>query len=226
MNRKTFIRTLNFICPIKSKTAKRWVAWSKDLAQMERKASETPCITYQTAGDFRKEILSLLSDIIQLYGIDIAEKVISLADLPACPFPWEMMGIARHFAKGGSVEEVAAKENSGEFEDYPRSHRTIRTAIKSDGIYSPQNYLCAVTDTCYSFLPDLPIRKQIEKILIHHRLPHVSFLLSESQDALRTGAPMVLVDCSDTLEDEQTGKWQHVNDLRWFRVPENYTKEN
>ncbi len=220
MKAKTFIRALNFICPINNKTAKRWVAWSKNLEWIDRSGEAIPLEPYKTAGIFRKEILSLLSDIIRQYGTDIAAKVIS-----ACPFPSDIHSLAYRFAKSGSVQDTDTKKSDGSHAQHRAHTRTIRSNIKSDSVYSPQNYLCAVTGHCYSFLLEPSIRKQVEQILIHHRLPHVSFALSEAQDALRTGAPMVLVDCSDYLEDEVTGELRAVKDLRWFRVPDDFTDE-
>lgn len=220
MKAKAFIHALNFICPINSKTAKRWADWSKEMERADRSGETIPLEPYKTAGVFRKEILSLLSDIIRRYGTDIAAKVIS-----ACPFPSDIHSLADRLAKGGSVSKTDTKKRDGSYEQHRTHTRTIRSNIKSDSVYSPQNYLCAVTGNCYSFPLESSIRKQVEQILIHHRLPHVSFALSEARDALRSGAPMVLVDCSDFLEDEVTGELRPVKDLRWFRVPDDFTDE-
>ena len=221
MKAKNFMRALNFICPIKNKTAKKWVVWSEKL-EREMNLPSDPC---KSAGKFREDILSVLSDIIQQYGVEIAAKVIATADVSACPFPQKMYDLAHHLAQDNSIEEVAQKKCDGKSEDGTLHTRTIRVNIKSEEIYSPQNYLWAATGNCYSFLLDMPIRKQVEKILIYHRLPYVSFPLSESLDALRTGAPMVLVTCHDYLEDKKTGKYRHVKELRWFRVPETFVDE-
>ena len=175
MKANTFIRALNFICPIKSKTAKRWVAMSKELEWADRNGEAIPLEPYKTAGIFRKEILSLLSDIIRRYGTDITAKVVS-----ACPFPSNIHSLAYCLAKDGFVQETDTKKRDGSYEQHRTHNRTIRSNIKSDSVYSPQNYLCAVTGHCYSLSLEHSIRKQVEQILIHHRLPHVSFALSEA----------------------------------------------
>ena len=193
---------------------------SKELEWADRNGEAIPLEPYKTAGVFRKEILSQLSDIILRYGTDIAAAVIS-----ACPFPSDIHSLADRLAKDCSVPKTTAKKRDDSCEQYRVHTRTIRSNIKSDSVHSPQNYLCAVTGYGYSFSLEYSIRKQVEQILIHHRLPHVSFALSEARDALRTGAPMVLVDCSDYLEDEVTGELRPVKDLRWFRVPDDFTDE-
>lgn len=227
MRASAFIRALNFICPINSKTAKKWVAWSKEAEDIEYDA--LCCTTYriESAGEFRERYLAELSNIIGKYGMEVASQVIGLGNIPNCPYPYpaDMMGIASAFAWDRSTPEILDRIRNSCFDSVAESCRN-RQPIKSNGLYSPQNYLYAVTGLCYFFSPDKPIRKQIEQILIHHRLPHVSFALSETQDALRPGVPMVLVDCSDSVDDDDTGEERFVEDLRWFRVPDGFREED
>lgn len=226
MRASAFIRALNFICPINSKTAKKWVAWSKEAEDIEHDVlCYTPYST-KSAGRFRERYLAELSNIINKYGIAIAARVIELGNIPicTCPHPMDMMGIASAFAWNRSVEEILERIRDGNFESVTVASGK-GSVIKCNGSFSPQNYLYAVTGNCYFFFLEKPIRTQIEQILIHHRLPHVSFALSETRDALRPGVPMVLVDCSDSVDDD-TGEESFVEDLRWFRVPDGFREED
>ena len=99
----------------------------------------------------------------------------------------------------------------------------MKPSVKSNRAYSPQNYLYAVTGKCYILSLGLPIQRQIEQILTQHPIPSDSYSLIETLDALHSGVPMVLVDCSDYLEDDDTGELQPIAALRWFRVPETFT---
>ena len=55
------------------------------------------------------------------HGDEIAGQIISLADIPVCPFPWEMRLAAEHLANGGNLSDIEQMEREGTLEDgqYP-----------------------------------------------------------------------------------------------------------
>ena len=96
----------------------------------------------------------------------------------------------------------------------------MKTLIKSGCIYSPQNYLEAVTGKCYILSGSKQVLKQISGILKANGQPTVSYPLKKTEKALKRGLPVVLVDCSDFTDD-----WRLFQEYRWFRVPANFKEE-
>ena len=96
----------------------------------------------------------------------------------------------------------------------------MKTVIKSGCIYSPQNYLEAVTGKCYILSGSKPVLKQISGILKANGQPTVSYPLKKTEKALKRSFPVVLVDCSDFTDD-----WRLFQEYRWFRVPANFKEE-
>ena len=84
----------------------------------------------------------------------------------------------------------------------------MKTNVKSNIIYSPQNYLEALTG---------PVLKQVCRILKENNLPAKSYPLKDTVRAVRVRYPIVLVDCSEFTEDMRL-----VPQYRWFRVPDNF----
>lgn len=82
----------------------------------------------------------------------------------------------------------------------------MKTNVKSNIIYSPQNYLEALTGKCYIIHGREPVLKQVCRILKENNLPAKSY-------------PIVLVDCSEFTEDMRL-----VPQYRWFRVPDNFNE--
>ena len=96
----------------------------------------------------------------------------------------------------------------------------MKTVIKSGCIYSPQNYLEAVTGKCYIFSGREPVLKQISRMLKENNRSAVSYPLRKTEKALKCGFPVVLVDCSDFTDDMRL-----LQEYRWFRVPTNFNEE-
>ena len=93
--------------------------------------------------------------------------------------------------------------------------------VKSEQIYSPQNYLEAVTGECYIIRGDDDI-DSIDKIL--RRKFNRSFWnypLSEIDHIVENGLDVVLVDCM--VYNEEKEEFEHV--YRWFEVPEDFKDE-
>ena len=77
----------------------------------------------------------------------------------------------------------------------------MKTNVKSNMIYSPQNYLEALTGNCYIIHGGEPVLKQVCRILKENNLPAKSYPLKETVRAVRVRYPIVLVDCSEFTEN-------------------------
>jgi len=87
-------------------------------------------------------------------------------------------------------------------------------------IFSPQAYLEVATGNCYCLAHNMPVRQEMERILIANKKPYGSFSLIETQKTLNHKGNYVLVDCYD-MDD----KGNPLSEYRWFRVPETFEKE-
>lgn len=92
--------------------------------------------------------------------------------------------------------------------------------VKSEHIYSPQNYLEAVTGECYIIRGDDDIA-EIETILEDYDYSFWNYPLSEIDHIVENGLDVVLVDCMVYNEDKK--EFEHV--YRWFEVPEDFKEE-
>ena len=89
--------------------------------------------------------------------------------------------------------------------------------VKSEQIYSPQNYLEAVTGECYIIRGDDDIA-EIEAILDDYNYELWNYPLSEIDHIVENKLDVVLVDCMVYNEDSKL--YEHV--YRWFEVPEDF----
>lgn len=89
--------------------------------------------------------------------------------------------------------------------------------IVSGLIFSPQAYLEIATGNCYCLAHNMPVRQEIERILIANKKPYGSFSLIETQKALNHKGNYVLVVCYDMDE-----KGNPLPEYRWFRVSQDY----
>lgn len=92
--------------------------------------------------------------------------------------------------------------------------------VKSKGIYSPQNFVDALTGKCYIFDCD-NTAKEIHDLLRQNKVetkkkPLFDFQLDEIEHIVKYGINVVLVDVSGFKGDE----W--VQEYRWFEVPEDF----
>ena len=92
--------------------------------------------------------------------------------------------------------------------------------IVSGLIFSPQAYLEIATGNCYCLAHNMPVRQEIERILIANKKPYGSFSLIETQKALNHKGNYVLVNCCD-IDD----KGNPLQEYRWFRVPESFKED-
>lgn len=92
--------------------------------------------------------------------------------------------------------------------------------VKSEQIYSPQNYLEAVTGECYVIRGDDDIA-EIEIILEEYDYSLWSYPLSEIDHIVENELNVVLVDCMVYNEDKK--EFEH--EYRWFEVPDDFKEE-
>jgi hypothetical protein len=92
--------------------------------------------------------------------------------------------------------------------------------VKSEKIYSPQNYLDSVTGNCYVINGDNDI-ETIEKILYQNGYELWNYPLSEIDHIVANELDVVLVECMTYNED--TCEYDYV--YRWFEVPEDWEEE-
>ncbi len=96
--------------------------------------------------------------------------------------------------------------------------------VKSKAIYSPQNFVDALTGKCYIFNYGNTV-KEIHDLLKLNKIetkkkPLLDFQLDEIEYIVERGSNVVLVDVSGFKGDE----W--VQEYRWFEVPEDFVDED
>lgn len=92
--------------------------------------------------------------------------------------------------------------------------------VKSEHMYTPQNYLEAVTGDCYIIRGDNDI-EEIELILDDY-VPNLwNYPLSEIDHIVENEINVVLVDCM--VYNEEKKEFEHV--YRWFEVPDDFEEE-
>ena len=89
--------------------------------------------------------------------------------------------------------------------------------VKSEKIYSPQNYLMAVTGKCYMVCGEDDV-SFINGVLFHNDLEFWDYPMSEIDHIVENNLNVVLVDCM--VVNEETDQFEHQ--YRWFEVPEDF----
>ena len=95
--------------------------------------------------------------------------------------------------------------------------------VKSNEIYSPQNYVEAVTGTCYFFKYNMHPAEEIQYLLKNDEWDYYElwdYPLTEIDHIVENDLNVVLVDCSHYEGD------MYVNEYRWFEVPEGFGEDD
>lgn len=94
--------------------------------------------------------------------------------------------------------------------------------VKSEKIYSPQNYLELVTDNCYFHNGDNDV-EFIQEILVKNGYTDTlhDYPLSEIDHIVSENLNVVLVDCM--VWNDETKEFEHA--YRWFEVPKDVVIE-
>jgi hypothetical protein len=92
--------------------------------------------------------------------------------------------------------------------------------VKSEQIYSPQNYLEGITGRCYIISGDNDI-DFIQKVFDKWGYELWNYPMSEIDHIVENNLDVVLVDCM--VYNEETKEYEHV--YRWFEVTADFEKE-
>ena len=117
MKDNEFKNFLNQIRPCSDQAAVIWLEWAKELECYDSSHGELPEGEFKTTEEFLGIFAEKISDIQEKHGTEIAQKIISLAEISACPFPCEIEFAAEYLAAGGDVSEIARLESEGMLED-------------------------------------------------------------------------------------------------------------
>ena len=95
--------------------------------------------------------------------------------------------------------------------------------VKSERLYSPQEYLDAVLGECYLFdsYVDDDI-KELEEILKKEDKALWNYPLTEIDHIVENGLDVVLVDCMVWSTTDR--EYKHT--MRWFEVPSDFVEED
>lgn len=92
--------------------------------------------------------------------------------------------------------------------------------VKSEKIYSPQDYLDAVTGNYYCINGDDDIAF-IQRVLTQNKFELWDYPMSEIDHIVENELNVVLVDCM--VWNKKTKEFEHQ--YRWFEVPEDFKEE-
>lgn len=94
--------------------------------------------------------------------------------------------------------------------------------VKSEKIYSPQNYLEAVTGKCYIIDGEDDIELIREVLVANGHIDDLwDYPMSEIDHIVENQLNVVLVDCM--VVNEETDMFEHI--YRWFEVPEDFKED-
>lgn len=92
--------------------------------------------------------------------------------------------------------------------------------VKSEKIYSPQQYLEVITGKYYIIRGEDDVAF-IHGVLAHEELNFWDYPLSEIKHIVENNINVVLVDCM--VVNDKTDQFEH--EYRWFEVPEGFKEE-
>lgn len=117
MKYEKFKELIGIIAPDNNGVADLWLTWAKELEEMDNPDNEIG--DFKTVETFLGEFADLIQEVREEYGISVAQQVVQMASVSACPFPWEIKGAAEHFANGGSMDVIHEMEKEGTLENVP-----------------------------------------------------------------------------------------------------------
>ena len=129
MKYEKFKALINSICPDNIGVADVWQTWARELEEMDNPDHEIG--DFKTEEIFLNEFADLIQEVKVKYGISVAQQVVQMASVPACPFPWEVKGAAEHFAKGGTMDDIPKMEEEGTLEDVSEYIEWVKNRKKS-----------------------------------------------------------------------------------------------
>ena len=91
--------------------------------------------------------------------------------------------------------------------------------VKSEQVYAPENYVCAVTGNYYFFKHNMTPLEEI-RYLLGPEYDLWDYPLTEIDHIVENNLDVVLVDVS---RFKTNGEW--ISEFRWFEVPEDFEEE-
>ncbi len=113
-----FTQRLKCIMPDGDSEISTWVTWAKELEQMDSSDYELPKGSYKTQEEFLHDLYKRIKKICKSYGQEVAVKVISMAGISFCLFPWELKQAAIHLSNGSDLQEIQRLSEEGLLEDF------------------------------------------------------------------------------------------------------------
>lgn len=165
MKYRDFKIFINSIIPNSEKTAESWLEWAKELERMDSSDGELPKGEYKTAEDFLNEFVNHIQKAHEKYGADVAQQLISLADIPACAFPWEMDRAAEHLANGGNINDIPQMERDGTLEEYTSANPTPNTESKSPKPMLSEKRVREILSNALNYLAEMQKSSQLYSTL-------------------------------------------------------------
>lgn len=146
MNKEQFTETMRSIKPdIKESTMQMWMTWAEECSDTDSSGGTVEAGSYRTAEMFLGDLAARFIKIKKLYGDEIADKVIALADVPYCPDVWELMTTAKCFVEGKTVEDIMTMHDEGLLDDWrdyyvtpQRFERVFNLIIKENTPFTPR----------------------------------------------------------------------------------------
>lgn len=129
MNYEIFAQNLSKSFGISEETAQVWLSWAKELERMDHDYGdpENPKDSDIYLGEFWNRFLTIR----RRFGVEVTNKVIRVADIPCCLYPWEMFEAALHFASGGSAEDIPEMAAHGLLEEDAQTDAKMSSTANS-----------------------------------------------------------------------------------------------
>ncbi len=118
MNRDEFLLHVNSILPDSYSVVSAWITWAKELEELDSSNYELPEGSYKTQDVFLQEFAEVFDAVQKEHGTEVAQRLISVSQIPYCLFPWELKQAAIHLAGGGTIEQIPGLAEDGALEDF------------------------------------------------------------------------------------------------------------
>lgn len=96
-----------------------WVDWAKDMEEIASDNYERPKGSYKTQEVFLQEMCDSFEQIRETHGQEVAGRVISMAQIHFCLFPWELKQAAVHLAGGCDLHAIQRLSEEGLLDQFP-----------------------------------------------------------------------------------------------------------
>lgn len=122
---------------------------------------------------------------------------------------------------GENVRELIKQLSNQIYGNEETNTETTNTnnCVKSNQIYSPENYISAITGLYYFLKHNTHPINEIQDILSEHGYELWDYPLTEINHIVENNLNVVLVNCSYYEGDK------YIDEYRWFEVPEDFKED-